>query len=168
MTNCEWFNSKLEAYFCDNLTDEELHRFRAHLAACGDCRQEVESLQGIDAGVRQVFEHRLDVAQSAAHAPIRPRVFRLAAASAGLAVAAAILGLALIGSQRPSAEQAFDRPTGVPNSSPEVVTDKVNGPAETYRAKPGDEPPAKIADQSDLDAATPDGPPFEITDPAGY
>ena len=58
MSNCQWFNSRLEAYFSDDLSNEELQLCHLHLATCPACAQEVESLRNIDSGLRQVFQHR--------------------------------------------------------------------------------------------------------------
>src|SRR5262245_34215462 len=160
MTNCDWFSSKLEAYFCDSLDADDLRAFQTHLAACAECRRQVESLKGLDKEVRQVFERRLRIAHQAAHADTRPRVLRVALAGAGLVVATTILGLGLTFLQQSSNPAVPLEPPSVVQKPPEVVKDKSTESQEVYRAKPDAGPPAPTASQPNLDSPTPDGPDF--------
>jgi hypothetical protein len=168
MTNCDWFRSKLEAYFCDSLGDEELRACQTHLSTCADCRRQVESLKGLDTEVRQVFERRLRIAQQVARADTRPRVLKVALAGAGLVVAATVLGLGLTFLQQSSNPAASPQPPSVVQQPPEVVKDRSTESQKIYRAKPDDGPPAPTASQQSLDSPTPDGPDFAVTDAAGY
>jgi hypothetical protein len=171
MSNCQWFNTRIEAYFSDDLNNEELHLCRSHLAACPACAQEVESLRNIDSRLRQVFQYRLRVAQEKPqHHGNHSRVWKLAFAGVGLA--AVVLALTTVPLLRPE-------PPGPPQVShvsppgPPPLTDggdkpKAPGTAEVNRLKPTGGPPAKVASQPNLDSAAPDGPEFAVTDAAGY
>lgn len=168
MTNCHWVTSKIEAYFCDTLSDEDLHLFRTHVASCPECRSQIESFKEIDAGVRTLFHSRLRLAQRAAQTNTRPRVLRLAMAGAGLTLAAILLGMGLMVFQVAPGPEALQTPPSVPVPVPEIIKEKQNTPVETLRAKPGAGTPATAAPQPNLDLRSPDGPDFAITDAAGY
>jgi hypothetical protein len=167
MTNCQWFNSKLEAYFCDGLNAEELQACQMHLTTCAECGRQVESLKGLDTEIRQVFERRLRIAQQAASLDTRPRILKIALAGTGLVAAATLLALGLTFFQ-PSDSGATQQPPSVVQKAPEVLKDKSTETSEIYRAKPDEGPPAPTAAQPNLDSPTSDGPDFAVTDAAGY
>src|SRR5881392_21953 len=94
-TTCQWCQSKLEAYFSEELSREDLGLFQAHLTSCSECSREVQELREIDPMVRQVLQHRLVQARAAGRWNTRPRVLRVALAGSGLALAA-ILGIGML------------------------------------------------------------------------
>ena len=170
MTNCDWFISKLEAYFCDGLSSEELQRCQTHLAACAECSGQVESLKDIDPLVRGVFQRRLAVARLAAQTNTRPRLLKLALAGAGMAVAAVVLGIGMMFMQRAPAPRLVINPPEVPApAQTEIKKDTAKeSPGNRNLAKPTEGTPAMSAPQPHLDIAAENGPEFAITDAAGY
>jgi Putative zinc-finger len=170
MTNCEWFDSKLEAYFCDELAGDELRNFQAHLASCAECRREVESLNRIDPIVTGVMQHRLAIAQMSAHRNGRPRVLRLAVCASSVA---AVIVLLVIGTtrftQQAPAPAVAVQPSAIHNPIEPTEIKKSPTQEPTVRlGKPGDAPPAQPAPQPHLDDPLVNGPEFAITDAAGY
>jgi hypothetical protein len=170
MNNCQWFNSRIEAYFSDDLNNEELQRCRSHLAACPACAQEVDSLRNIDSGLRQVFQHRLRLAQERPHYINHSRVWKLAFAGVGLAVVALVLTTGPMLLPEPPGPPQVSQ---IPPPGPPPLTDggdkpKATGTREVNRLKPASGSSAKMASQPNLDSATPDGPEFAVTDAAGY
>ena len=167
MTTCEWFNSRLEAYFCDDLADTELQRFRTHVESCVVCRQEVESLKNIDPLMRGVLQHRLALAHTPRHANGRPRILKIALAAGSLAAAltVAVAGLTYF-REVPEPPVAVKPPAVEDLLEPGVK--KNNEPQEIRLSKPLDGPPVKPVPQPHLDTAMPNGPEFAITDAAGY
>jgi Putative zinc-finger len=166
MTNCDWLNSKLESYFCDTLTDEELRRFESHLASCDACKQQIESFRSIDPMVRPVLQRRLALAQRAAQIDTRPRVLRLAFGTAGLAAAAVVLviGVRFFQQEIPPPPALVIAPE-VPLGPDEV---KKEDPQQPFRARLSGGDSVKPAPQPELDVALANGPEFEITDAQGY
>jgi hypothetical protein len=167
MTNCDWLNSKLESYFCDNLTDEELRRFESHLASCDACKQQIESFKSLDPMVRSVMQHRLALALMATRVDTRPRVLKLAFGTAGLAAAAVVLviGVRFFQQEFPPPPALVVAPPEVPPGPDEV---KKEDPQQPFRARPSGGPPVKPAPQPELDVALANGPEFSITDAQGY
>jgi hypothetical protein len=169
MTNCEWLNSKLEAYFCDDLAGDELRRFQAHLSSCAECREVVDSYNRIGSMVRGVLQQRLAIAQMAAHHNGGSRVVKLALAGAG--TLAAVLVLLVVG-MRPTQETPVP-PVAVqppPISSPLEPDEikKSSGQEENINlGKPLDGTPVQPAPQPHLDDALANGPEFEIMTAAG-
>ena len=96
MTNCDRFRSKLEAYFCDTLADEDLRFCQTHLESCAECSREVESLKSVDPLVRAVLRRRLVLARMAAQANTRPRVLKVGLAAVGLAAAVFVLSVGTV------------------------------------------------------------------------
>lgn len=169
MTNCEWINSKLEAYFTNELPGEERQRFQTHLGSCSECSAEVESFKDIDSVIRGVFERRLAVARQASQINTRPRVFKIALATTGLAVAALVLAIGMTSFQQAPAPPLAIRTPTVPDVQPEVKKDSVDEANSTKKlAKPGDAAPAKTASDPSLETVGSDAPDFVITDDAGY
>jgi len=168
MTNCEWFDSKLEAYFCDDLASEELQRFKAHLASCSKCREQVESLNGIDPLVRGVMQHRLAVAQMAGHANGRPRVLKLALAAGTLAAAGVFVAFGLPFLQEVPPPPVAVQPPGVQDPIETQEKKDPDAPAGINLAKPNDGTPVKPVLQPHLDTALANGPDFAIIDDGGY
>jgi len=168
MTNCQWINSKLEAYFTEELPGEEFQRVQDHLASCAECRRQVDSFQEIDSMVRGVFKRRVALAQQAAQMNTRPRVFKIALASTTLAVVALLLVIGMPFFQQTPAPPVATQTPSVPEIQPEVKKDSVEGSANRQLAKPGDEAPAPTAVEPSLESIGSDAPDFVITDPAGY
>lgn len=166
MTNCEWLNSRLEAYFCDDLGDSELKRFQQHLKTCADCRYEVESLGQIDPMMRGVLQHRLALAQRSAHPNGRSRVLKLGLAfgSSIAVLILAVLGLKLY-QDTPAPPVAVQPPTEERLLEP---VKKDTDPQEIRLSKPLAGPPVKPLPQPHLDTALANGPDFAITDATGY
>ena len=166
MKNCEWINPKLEAYFTDELPGEELQNVQTHLAACAECRRQVESFNEIDSMVRGVFKRRVALAQQAAQMNTRPRLFKIALASTSFAIVALLLVLGLtFFQQTPAPPVAVQHPPSVPEVQPEVKKDDV---VEIGRAKPDDDAPAASAVDPSFEHVGSDAPDFVITDAAGY
>jgi hypothetical protein len=167
MTNCDWTNSKLEAYFCDTLTDEELRLFGGHLTTCEECSRQVESLKAVDPLVRGVMQRRLALAQRAVHHNGRPRVLRLGLSAVGLAAAAVLLVLGMRFLQETPAPPVANHPPEVPSPIEPVKKDAL--PQVDPRSKPTDggalKPPIS---QPELDVAVANGPEFSIADAQGY
>jgi hypothetical protein len=171
MTNCEWLNSRLEAYFCDDLAGDELRRFEAHLSSCAECRQVVDSYNRIDPMVRGVLQHRLAIAQMAAHNNGRSRVLKLALAGSGTLVA--VLVLSIIGMR--SMQDTPVPPVAVqpppPISSP-IKPDEIkksSGQEENINlGKPLGGTPVQPAPQPHLDNALANGSEFAIMSGSGY
>jgi len=167
MTNCDRFKSKLEAYFCDTLAEEDLRFGQTHLESCAECSREVESLKSVDPMVRAVLQRRLLLARMAAQANTRPRILKLGLAAAGLAAAVFVLSVGTV----------FLRETPPP---PVIVQKPPTVPVETDVRKDGVEQeipgllkpkggkPVEPAPQPYLDSPQVDGPDFAITDAAGY
>jgi hypothetical protein len=165
MTKCEWINPKLEAYFTDELAGEELHRVQDHLAACAECRRQVDSFNEIDSMVRGVFQRRVALAQHAAQTPARPRVLRVAMAGAGLAVAAFLLVIGMKFFEQTPAPPTAVNPPSVPDVQPGIKKDDVG---ERRLAKPDEAVPPGTVVEPAVEHIGSDAPDFVITDPAGY
>jgi hypothetical protein len=169
MTNCEWLNSKLEAYFCDDLAGDEQQRFHAHLASCSDCRQYMESFNRITPLVRGVLQHRLAIAQTAVRSNGRPRVFKLALATVStLAVALIVLVVGMRTVHEAPAPAIAVQPPAIQRSAEPDGIKKESQEPPINLAKPLDGTPAQPAPQPQLDEALANGPEFAITDAAGY
>ena len=170
MSNCQWFNSRIEAYFSDDLNNEELQLCRSHLAACPACAQEVESLRNIDSRLRQVFQHRLRLAlEKPQHHGTHSRVWKVAFAGVGLAaVALVLISGPMLFTEPPGPPHLSQVPPGLPPMTDGGEKPKATGTAEVNRLKPTSGSPAKVASQPNLDSAAPDGPEFAVTDAAGY
>src|SRR5205085_8033166 len=82
-TNCQWCESKLEAFFSEDLGSADLELFQAHLASCEECSRQVKELREIDPMVHQVLQHRLVQARAAGQWNTRPRVWKVALAGSG-------------------------------------------------------------------------------------
>jgi hypothetical protein len=166
MTNCEWANSKIEAYFTDELSGEDQKRFQTHLAVCAECMEEVESLRHMDTLVRGVFRRRIAIAQLAAQTNPRPRILRIVFAGAGLAVAAALLVTGIPLFQQPPAPPITTKIPEPPKLQEDVKKDNT-AQNSTYQAKPGVTTPPKPTVEPTLDSIPPDAPDFAISDAAG-
>lgn len=167
MTNCNWLNSKLESYFCDTLTNEELSLFQAHLTSCDACKQQIESFHAVDPMARRVLQRRLALAQRAAQADTRPRVLKLAFGTAGLAAVAVVLviGMRFFQQEIPAPPIVKILPGVQDVGAVEVKKDTL---PQTGRLKPEDGEPVKTVPQPELDVPLANGPDFSITDAQGY
>jgi hypothetical protein len=170
--DCQWFNSKIEGYFCDSLNPEELECAGEHLRSCLNCRNEVQALLAMDPLVKQLFEFRMEKAQAhvGAVAPGSGMWLRLGFLGATLSVAA-LLMFAVFSheTQRPETT-VFNGPA--PIQSPPVAespNDKIPGPGEIVRAKtdaPDEKTPAKtIAVEPPIPLNAPE---FQIMNAEGY
>jgi len=170
MTNCEWLNSKLEAYFSDDLTGDDLRRFQTHLTSCPECRQQVEGLKRIDPLMRGVLNHRLAIAQMATHTNSRPRVFRLALAAAGTVAAAVILlVIGMRSTEQIPAPSATNQPPAIQSTTePDGIKKDSTQEQKVNLGKPLDGTPVKPALQPELDNPIANGPEFMITEATGY
>jgi hypothetical protein len=167
--NCQWFDSKLESYFCDGLAEEEKQVFQKHLASCEDCRLRVESLNAIDPLVRGVFHRRLALARMAAQSNPQPRLLKLGVAAAGIAVA----GLLIVMGVRFLEEPPIPAPPVAVQPPPvqEMPSELKKAPSPGSNplvTKPNDGPSVKLAPQPQLDSPLAGGPDFSITNAAGY
>ncbi|HET9220336.1 MAG TPA: zf-HC2 domain-containing protein [Terriglobia bacterium] len=167
MTNCEWLNSKLEAYFCDDLADPELQRFQQHVETCADCRDEVESLTQIEPMMRGVLQHRLALALAHGSAHITHTNGRSRTLKLGLAFGSftAVLILAVLGLKLyqdiPAPPVAVQPPA---MEQPLEPVKKDTDPQEIRLSKPLAGSPVKPVPQPHLDTALANGPDFAITD----
>jgi hypothetical protein len=168
-TNCHWYQSKLEAFFSEELPAEDLELFKTHLVSCEDCSRQVRELNGIDPAVRQVFQHRLATARAAAQWNTRPRVWKLALAGSTVA-AALILGVSLL--TNPGAAPKSDivqQQQLAPEPKLEQVVEapkqKTSEAGDPKLAKPTEGTPVPPAPQPELDRRPVDGPEFAILDP---
>jgi hypothetical protein len=174
MTNCEWLNSKLEAYFCDDLAGEDVRRFQAHLSLCAECRQQMDSFNQIDPLVRGVLQHRLVVAQMAVRGNGHSRGFKLVLAVAGGGTLAAALVLLVIGmgstqQQNPALPVAVQQPPAISSPiEPDGIKKNSGQEQKVNLGKPLDGPPVQPAPQPHLDDALANGPDFAVADAAGY
>jgi hypothetical protein len=167
MTNCDRFRSKLEAYFCDTLADEDLRFGQTHLEACAECSREVESLKSVDPLVRAVLQRRHMLARMAARANTRPRVLKLGLAAVGLAVAVFGLSVGTVLLRETPPPPVVVHPLPPVPVDTDVRKDAVDQEIPGL-LKPKDGKPAEPAPQPYLDSAQVDGPDFAITDAAGY
>jgi hypothetical protein len=170
-TNCKWCESKLEAFFAEELPPEELGMFKTHLGSCEDCSRQVRELNGIDPVVRQVFQHRLATARAAAQWNTRPRVWKLALAGSAIALAA-VLGISLLIPRHQETQQpiAKDQPkitAPAPEEIVEAPKQKTTAAPLTGLGKPGDGTTAPPAPQPQLDNRPADGPEFAVIDANG-
>jgi hypothetical protein len=168
--DCQWFSSRLEAFFCESLGEPELQLASEHLKTCLTCRNEVQALQNVDPLVKQLLEFRMAKARAADRAPRRSLGFQLGLAAGGVALAG-ILVFAV-----------FLRQTEAPNGLlPSIQTvlhssgasdsgeGKLDGSIPTTRAKP-DAPDQKSPSvKPGPEPAIPEGAPeFLVADAAGY
>src|SRR5688572_10278075 len=166
MTTCEWFNSRLEAYFCDDLSGGDLQRFQAHMQSCGACRHEVDSLKEIDPLMRGVLQHRLALDQTPIRTNGQPRVLKFALAGATLVAALFLVVLGLTYLPGTPETSVVLQPAAVEDTAQPVKKDDT--PQVINLSKPLDGPPVKPVPQPHLDTPLANGPEFAITDAAGY
>jgi len=168
--DCRWFGTKLEAYFCETLGDEDLRLAAEHLNTCLTCRREVQALNDIDPLVRQLFDHRMAKAEAATRAPRRSVGFQLGLAGAALAMTAALAFMILT-------RQTSPQPTpALPSSASNVDTNttlaentKSEDSSQPERLKP-DAPITKSSKSTPAaEPAIPDNAPeFLVITPEGY
>src|SRR5262249_24731385 len=167
--DCRWVHARLEDYFTEKLDPQQRRLLSEHLESCESCTQEVESLRNVDAVVRQLFRHRMSVAQSPK--PVRRRILApLALAGAGIAVAAMLI----IGLWRPQEVPA--PPVAVaPAHAPIKEASSIPSPKEEIKAPNQTEPGTKPDASAPSTARNPADPPvkpgapaFAVTDAAGY
>jgi len=168
--DCQWFSSKLEAFFCDSLDAQELRLASEHLKTCLSCRSEVQALRDMDPLVKRLLEFRMTKAIAGAHAPRRSLGFQLGLAGAAMALVSILVFVVFLphsdgpGGILPTLQTGIQSP-----DSPDGSDAKVDGTAPASRAKP-DAPGQKspgINPGSDP-AITDNAPGFLVTDPSGY
>jgi hypothetical protein len=172
--NCQWFGSKLDAYFEGKLAGSDLSSFDEHRNGCSDCQRKVSELDAeliqVEPVLRQVLRYRLVQSQSVGAWNYRARVWRLALAGSGIA-AVGVLGVTLFfrSPVAPPPQIVTQPPTlEEPAAAPPVKTDKVEVAGTVQRAKPDEAPEAGSAPAPRAGDVTADGPDFAIIDAAGY
>jgi hypothetical protein len=170
-TNCQWCESKLEAFFSEELGPEDLGLVQAHLGSCTACSRQVQELREIDPMVRQVLHRRLAMARTAAQFNTRPRVWRVAMAGSAIALTV-VLGLGMLAFRpvAPAPIVVTNPPPAVdPAPSPVIDNpkDKINPDKSTGVLKPEEGRTPPPAPQPELDMRPPEGPDFAIIDASG-
>lgn len=171
--NCQWFDSKLDAYFEGKLAGAEFHSFEEHRNGCSDCQRRVAELDAqltqVEPVLREVLRYRLAQSQRAATWNYRSRVWRLALVGSGVAVAGVLSAALLFKEAAPPPPIAAQPPTlEEPVAAPPVKTDKVENAGTVQRAKPDEKPELGSAATPKAGDVTADGPEFAIIDAAGY
>ena len=170
-TNCEWCQSKLEAFFSEELSQADLGLFQAHLASCPTCSREVQELRNIDPLIQQVLQRRLAHARSAGQWNTRPRVWKVALAGSGIALMA-VLGIGMLALRKdpPVPMVAVKAPEIVqpaPSPAIEDVKVKTDQPTDPRLGKTLEGTPVPPAPQPELDKRPANGPDFAIIDASG-
>ncbi|PYS50942.1 MAG: hypothetical protein DMG13_19780 [Acidobacteria bacterium] len=178
--DCQWLETKLEAFFTGELTTEEERRARGHIDACSNCRQEIQALHAIDPLIQNYFQYELRRALKPRSRTVAGRPRR--ALGVGLA-ATALAGILLVFALRspqvitvPALEPAQPQiaPAASETTPPNIKADVT---AEAKRAKPSPggekqalEPSPVQGSGTPIPGSGPDGtaPDFLVTDPAGY
>jgi hypothetical protein len=167
--DCNWIDAKIESYFTDTLSGDELRTFHNHVATCNECSGKVESFTQIDTLVRGAFQRRLAIARLAAQTDTRSRVFKISLTAAGLTAAAVLVATWLTFVPQPAPPTTVLQPPPVPALQNDVKKNEASGEgAQTRLSKPGDGLPAATAVDPSLDPNSPVAPDFAITDAAGY
>lgn len=170
-TNCQWCQSKLEAYFSEELNQEDLGLFQAHLAGCPTCTREVQELRDIDPMVRQLLQRRLAQARAAGQWNTRPRVWKVAFAGSGIALAAVLgIGMLALRQEAPTPQIVNQTPKIVePAPSPVIENpkEKITPTADPKLGKPDKGTSVAPAPQLELDKRPVNGPEFAVIDASG-
>ena len=172
--DCQWIETKLEGFFCEQLNAEENGLVLQHLESCRACRENVDALRSVDPLIKQLFQNELAIAR----APRRLRWPALVGATAA-AFASVIVVLVLRVPQPPAPVTMLSQappPAVVATSQSEVTSiPKTVDPAAQDRAKPQPASPDDIVNSavpaaSDSKASDKNLPvsEFVVTDPAGY
>jgi hypothetical protein len=170
-TNCDWCQSKLEAYFSEELSQADLRLFQSHLISCGNCSREVQELKAIDPLVQQVLQRRLGQARVAGQWNTRPRVWKVALASSGIALAV-VLGIGNL-ALRPEASAPSSAATPpkleevAPNPIIENLKEKSSPTTGQGLGKLEEGTSVPPAPQPELDRRPANGPEFAIIDASG-
>jgi hypothetical protein len=169
-TNCQWCQSKLETYFSEELNQEDLGLFQAHLASCPACSREVQELRDIDPMMRQLLKRRLAQARAAGQWNTRPRVWKVALAGSGIALAA-VLGIGMLALRKAPEPQIVQEPPKIEERAPTSVVEnpkeKATPPAAPLQGKPNEGISVPPAPQPELDMRPVNGPDFAIIDASG-
>jgi len=173
--NCQWFTSRLDAYFEETLARDVREAFDAHRASCPECERKFaqadSEISQADPVLRQVLRYRIAQSQAAASMNSRPRVWRLALAGSGLAVAA-LLAFGVIFREPASPPPVAANPPAEATSTPDAVapvkTDKVDDVSDVQRAKPEPGAPSAGAAAPNSVAVGAASPDFAVIDAAGY
>jgi hypothetical protein len=163
--DCQWIDSNLEAFFCDQLNSEESRRARNHIAGCDRCRDLVGELKAVDPLVKKLFHHEL------AHARSPQRRSPVLIGSVAAAVAALILVIVMQVPQFVTNDNAEgSQPIAAATTAiQEPALPKVPETASTDRVKPD---AAALDQRGQVPVRTvpipENAPDFLVTDPAGY
>jgi hypothetical protein len=169
--DCQWFNSKIEGYFCESLSPEEVEGATEHLRSCLNCRNEVQGLRAMDPLVKQLFEFRMAKANAATITPPRKVMWlRLGFAGATVSLAAVLMFVLLSHETRHAESIASAAPATVERSAPaESPADKASTAADIVRAKPDAPDEKALAKAPSAEIPIPkNAPEFQIMDAAGY
>ena len=168
--DCQWFNSNLEAFFCDGLDAGNLQLATEHLKTCPNCRNEVQALRDVDPLVKQLLEFRLAKAMAASHAPKRSAGFRLGLAGIGVAVAGILVfAIFLRHPEGPGNALQTNQAEIQSQASPDAGDPKTEAVPANSRAKPDAPlPNTPELNQVPEPPVTDNSPAFLVTDPAGY
>jgi len=171
MTNCQWCESKLEAYFSEDLDQKDLGLFQSHVTSCAECGRQVQELRDIDPMVRQVLQYRIAQARTAGQWNTRPRVLRVALAGSGIALAV-VLGIGVLALRQETPAPAIAaKPPEVVQPAPSPVVESPKQKTSSLTApklgKPNEGTPVPPAPQPELDARPAGGPEFAIIDASG-
>jgi len=171
-TNCEWCQSKLETYFAEELNQEDFGLFQAHLASCPACSREVKELRDIDPMMRQLLQRRLAQARAAGQWNTRPRVWKVALAGSGIALAAVLgIGMLALRQEPPTPTTAGAKPPEIVQPAPSPVIEnpkeKTSQAEDAKLGKLDEGKPVSPALQPELDTRPASGPDFEIIDASG-
>ena len=169
--NCHWIEEHLEAFYCDNLDQEQTRLARAHIESCESCSREVLALNAIDPLVKQHFRREMHTAQQP-HTVHTGRVIGLSAASLGLV---AVLLFVALGT--PQTSSVLPVPTAVQQSAPVA---QIEAPPPVKNPEPATTPARQRTKPENQPSVAPDrtpvarpatserAPDFLVTDPAGY
>src|SRR5215510_4949112 len=95
MGDCQWFNTKIEGYFCETLPPEEFEIAAEHLRSCLNCRNEVHGIRAVDPLVKELFEYRMAKARAVPAAPPKGMWLRLGFAGATVSLAGLLMFVVL-------------------------------------------------------------------------
>jgi len=168
--DCSWFGTKLEAYFCETLGDEDLRLAAEHLNSCLTCRREVQALNDIDPVVRQLFEFRMSKAEAAQRAPRRRIGFQLGLAGVALAMAAILAFVVLTRQYSPQPVQSLPSAASNADTNAPVAENTKSEDLSTPQLLKPDAPITKPSEPTTAsEPAIPDNAPeFLVITPEGY
>jgi len=166
--DCQWFTKNFEAYCTETLGPAESRQAAEHAASCSACARELQSYREIDPLIKQLFKHRMTLAQSPRAVP-RGFGLRFAMAGGGLAIAAALAIFALLPDAAPPPAPLASNPVNPPVSGQEdALQNPAEAPAGIERAKPADHAEKGSATPGPETPVRDNAPAFMVIDAAGY